>query len=75
MLLPFVSREIESTGIEYLMDGETPPKNKYPNLIDLENSNCVVSNKETYLFVPEDLHLFVSQYDKVITKIIDDARV
>lgn len=41
------------------MDGETPPKNRYPNLIDLDNSNNVVSNKETYLFVPEDLHLFV----------------
>ena len=41
------------------MDGETPPKNRYPNLIDLENSNSVVCNKETYLFVPEDLHLFV----------------
>ena len=60
MLLPFVTREIESTGIEYLMDGETPPKNRYPNLVDLENSNSIVSNKETYLFIPEDINLFVS---------------
>ena len=39
MILPFVSREIESTGIEFLMNGQTPPKNRYPNLIDLENGN------------------------------------
>ncbi|CAD8107559.1 unnamed protein product [Paramecium primaurelia] len=75
MLLPFVSREIESTGIEYLMDGETPPKNRYPNLVDLENSNNIVSNKETYLFIPEDINLFVSQYEKVLQKIIDDYRI
>ncbi|CAD8088545.1 unnamed protein product [Paramecium primaurelia] len=75
MLLPFICREIEQTGIEYLMDGETPPKNRYPNLIDLDNSNNVVSNKETYLFVPEDLHLFVQQYEKALQKIIDDTRV
>ncbi|CAD8093274.1 unnamed protein product [Paramecium sonneborni] len=75
MVLPFICREIEQTGIEYLMDGETPPKNRYPNLIDLDNSNNVVSNKETYLFVPEDLHLFVQQYEKALQKIIDDTRV
>ncbi|CAD8082307.1 unnamed protein product [Paramecium sonneborni] len=75
MILPFICKEIEQTGIEYLMDGETPPKNRYPNLIDLENSNSVVSNKETYLFVPEDLHLFVQQYEKALSKIIDDTRV
>lgn len=60
ILLPFISREIESTGIEYLMDGETPPKNRYPNLVDLETGNSIVSNKETYLFIPEDINLFVS---------------
>ncbi|CAD8178662.1 unnamed protein product [Paramecium pentaurelia] len=75
MLLPFVSREIESTGIEYLMDGETPPKNRYPNLVDLETSNSIVSNKETYIFIPEDINLFVSQYEKVLQKIMDDVRV
>ncbi|CAK93063.1 unnamed protein product (macronuclear) [Paramecium tetraurelia] len=75
MILPFISREIESTGIEFLMNGQAPPKNRYANLIDLENGNQVVQNKETYLFVPEDLNLFVQQYDKVITKIVDDLRV
>ncbi|CAD8064716.1 unnamed protein product [Paramecium primaurelia] len=75
MMLPFISREIESTGIEFLMNGQIPPKNRYVNLIDLENGNQVVQNKETYLFVPEDLNLFVQQYDKVITKIVDDQRV
>ncbi|CAK78515.1 unnamed protein product (macronuclear) [Paramecium tetraurelia] len=75
MLLPFVPREIEQTGIEYLMDGETPPKNRYPNLVDLETSNSIVSNKETYLFIPEDINLFVSQYEKVLQKIMDDVRV
>ncbi|CAK73653.1 unnamed protein product (macronuclear) [Paramecium tetraurelia] len=75
MILPFISREIESTGIEFLMNGQAPPKNRYGNLIDLENGNQVVQNKETYLFVPEDLNLFVEQYDKVITKIVDDVRV
>ena len=59
MILPFVSREIESTGIEFLMNGQTPPKNRYLNLIDLDTGNSVVQNKETYLFIPEDLHLFV----------------
>lgn len=41
------------------MNGVQPPKGKYPNLIDLESSNTVVSNKETYMFVPEDINLFV----------------
>lgn len=41
------------------MNGNMPPKGKYPNLIDLESSNTVVQNKETYMFVPEDLNLFV----------------
>lgn len=41
------------------MNGVRPPKGKYPNLIDLESSNTVVSNKETYMFVPEDINLFV----------------
>lgn len=41
------------------MNGEVPPKGRYPNLIDLESSNTVVSNKETYMFVPEDVSMFV----------------
>ncbi|CAD8089638.1 unnamed protein product [Paramecium sonneborni] len=75
MILPFISREIESTGIEFLMNGQNAPKNRYANLIDLDNGNQVVQNKETYLFIPEDLHLFVQQYEKVISKIVDDLRV
>lgn len=59
MLFPFISTEMEQTGIEDLMNGVQPPKGKYPNLIDLESSNTVVSNKETYMFVPEDINLFV----------------
>lgn len=42
MILPFISREIESTGIEFLMNGQTPPKNRYLNLIDLDTGNSVV---------------------------------
>ncbi|CAD8081922.1 unnamed protein product [Paramecium primaurelia] len=75
MILPFISREIESTGIEFLMNGQTPPKNRYQNLTDLDISNLLVQNKETYLFIPEDINLFVQQYEKILQKIVDDVRV
>jgi hypothetical protein len=57
------------------MNGVRPPKGKYPNLIDLESSNTVVSNKETYMFVPEDINLFVQQYNKVLGKINEDDKI
>ncbi|CAD8168384.1 unnamed protein product [Paramecium octaurelia] len=75
MILPFISREIESTGIEFLMNGQIPPKNRYQNLTDLDISNLLVQNKETYLFIPEDINLFVQQYEKILQKIFDDVRV
>ncbi|CAD8083319.1 unnamed protein product [Paramecium sonneborni] len=75
MLFPFITAEIEQTGIEYLMNGQVPPKGKYPNPIDLESSNTVVSNKETYMFVPEDINLFVQQYNKVLGKINEDEKI
>ncbi|CAD8133236.1 unnamed protein product [Paramecium pentaurelia] len=75
MLFPFITAEIEQTGIEFLMNGQVPPKGKYPNQIDLESSNTVVSNKETYMFVPEDINLFVQQYNKVLGKINEDEKI
>ncbi|CAD8063475.1 unnamed protein product [Paramecium primaurelia] len=75
MLFPFITAEIEQTGIEYLMNGQIPPKGKYPNPIDLESSNTVVSNKETYMFIPEDINLFVQQYNKVLGKINEDEKI
>ena len=59
MMFPFITTEMEQTGIEFLMNGQEPPKGRFPNLIDLDSSNTVVSNKETYMFVPEDVSMFV----------------
>lgn len=72
MLLPFISKEIEQTGMEYHLMGQKPSKLKYPQAVDIETSNTIISQKETYMFVPEDLKLFAKQYYKILVKMYED---